>query len=120
LERFPTYSNQSTQKIVEIPYPDPNCWFQGCGLCSAHQRPAEGSTAAGGGGLCRDEIQAVGGSAGGRADGLEPFKKNRWKRDGWNLGFCLQHSVFFKVLLFFSWEMAMVGLDARIHSVYPD
>jgi len=64
---------------VEIPYPDPNCWFQGCGLCSAHQRHAEGSTAAGGGGLCRDEIQAIGGSAGGRADGLEPFKK---KSDG--------------------------------------
>lgn len=35
-------------------------------------------------------------SAGGRADGLEPFKKEiRWKRDGWNLGFCFATFCFF-------------------------
>ena len=96
----------------------PGCWFQGCGLCSAHQRPAEGSTAAGGGGLCRDEIQAIRGEVSwGKGWWPGTFKK---KTDGnvmagiWD--FVLQHSVFFKVLLFFfhgRWQLVWMLESTR-------
>jgi hypothetical protein len=57
--------------------------------------------------------------------GEGPMAWNRLKKTDGNVmagiwDFVCNILFFFKVLLFFSWEMAMVGLDARIHSVYPD